>query len=191
MSIQSNDNHINQQNFRHILHCFSHPGEKRELLINNKSTLTASIWQFILVTCDNSMTVYIDADLLNDQLKESFLLYCPIKLSDDIQSADFVIINKENITEDLLNQLNVGTRISPEQSSTLLINCVNHNEIESQLMSFSGPGVDGSKSFQIPLLPDFLWQWRAQIEFPLGVDIVLCDEFSIQAIARSTTINKI
>lgn len=173
-----------QQMYRMLLDLSSHPGKIatfRDETINDTSYSEALI-ATTNTLFDNEIAFYME----NEQESKVISAITGAHRTNIIAESDFVITTEASLSTAQLLQLNKGTLLSPEKSSTLML------EIESigsgYLYRLTGPGIKHHSDLQLSISPEIIEQ-RTQMceEFPMGIDLIMCDKDNhIVLIPRTT-----
>lgn len=172
---------LQQRRFRALLHAMSYPGEVLDLaphLAGERSALG------ILACLVDETTTLADPDRLLSTSERGLLKATCVPT----ESADFVLVNaREMPRPDFRPKL--GDLYRPDTSTTMVLagQSVGTGPIEMRL---TGPGV---KTETRLLLEGFDPSWFAArnrwvANFPLGVDLLLCDSAHVAAIPRTAAI---
>lgn len=163
--------------FREIMDAMARPGT-----IRNISDCTHHRMPYrAVIAClmDSGLTLHDPARMLDDT--DWHLL----QIEPDVaQHADFILCNGMD-TPEFTPKL--GTLSSPELSATIIVHVEQIGSGNSHLI-LSGPGIPETQSLSLQgLHNDWIVlrnQWVA--DFPLGIDMVICDQERIVALPRTT-----
>lgn len=201
-----------QRGFKQVLDSLSQPGKIH----------TQPNWQFnwptfnnatvacLLALCDQDTPVYIDERLGSADLNRSIAFHTQSKITKQLSEAHFAFLD-ESVELEALQQLNIGTDISPETAALAIIQIkqlpvVSHDpnsscNLSSQsgpsqagqtILRLTGPGILGSRTLKTVLPVDlltYLIEWRKG--FPKGGDFLLTHQNHMIGIARTTQLEVI
>ena len=183
---------LQQQQYRELLNAMSRPGQQNTLLYGRSSEAsqvdsrqTVGGFLPLLATLADSQVSVSDPESL---ISESDWRMLQADKT-DLETADFIIAKGQQC---IVHDPKLGSLANPEQSATLIINAtaIGRGDLKLQLM---GPGVNGKITLEIDGL-DQAWLERRNSwcsAFPLGVDIILCDQESFIALPRTTQVEVI
>jgi alpha-D-ribose 1-methylphosphonate 5-triphosphate synthase subunit PhnH len=168
-----------QQLFRSLLDAFSFPGRIQT------SPLHAEPWLALLSTLVDGQTTLSDPQEMVDEFDWPKLeaLRVPSEL------AAFIVLDGSRAPEFMPS---LGTLEAPESGATLLLRIASlHDDAAGALrMRLSGPGIRQPLSIGVDgLHPDWITSRNDWVgNFPLGVELVLCDAQRFVALPRTTRI---
>lgn len=173
---------MQQQVFRSLLDSFSYPGRITPCADQETSACLA----ILIALVDGETTLADPQKLLSSALwarletrpcipeKAAFILL------DGAQSADLKPC--------------IGTLETPETGATILLRVAAlHPDLTGKLrLQLSGPGIETTTSISVDgLHPAWITARKEWVsEFPLGIDLLLCDEHHFVAIPRTTQIGE-
>lgn len=186
--------HDIQRVYRKLLNCMSRPGLIENISSeSHKVDITIDISKHMLAilftVLDGEVTFHLSALKDSESIKKiNHLTYAKNAI---IQQADYIIVTKGATHSELLaafDQAKVGSLMDPHNSATLIL------ETEAitagQQLVLSGPGIE-HKSY-VDVTGSFDWigiRMEKNIEFPLGVDMVIVDETgNVICLPRTTQI---
>lgn len=181
--------HGAQSIFRALLEAMSRPGRKVILddLPEAPSSLPSSLAAIALTLFDADTKVYLAGQLDNIDIRNYISFHCGAPYAASIEEADFVLAaNADDLPA--FSELRKGEVDFPDRSATVFVAIENLSGGEP--VELSGPGIKGTMSFGASDLTSHFWQQMQanQLRYPLGVDVVLCEEHHLAAIPRSTQI---
>lgn len=167
-----------QHTFRSILEAMSRPGMVQAIASDQQSDTLGAVLATLL---DGTVSL---AD--PESLIEAAAWPMMQANQADSEQADFIVCEGKSSVS---MTPKLGTLEGPEQSATLILKVQSLTQGDMTL-SFSGPGVNGTKTVQLSgLNPDWLTHREDWVcEFPLGVDLLLVDEQGLMAIPRTTKV---
>lgn len=183
---------LQQQQYHQMLNAMSRPGQQNTVLCGRTSEAsqvdsTQAIAGFLplLATLADSQVSVSDPESLISESDWRMLLTDKA----DLSTADFIIAKGQKC---IVDDPKLGSLANPEQSATLIINvkAIGRGDLTLQL---TGPGVNGTTTIKIDGL-DQAWLYRRNewcSAFPLGVDVLLCDQKSFIALPRTTQVEVI
>jgi alpha-D-ribose 1-methylphosphonate 5-triphosphate synthase subunit PhnH len=172
---------MQQQLFRGLLDAFSYPGR---ITVCTRSDVPS--WLAILTSLVDGETTLADPEkLLTDEMWSKL----EVRHSAP-EKAAYILLNGSRAPELMPN---LGTLEAPEEGTTilLLVEALHRDMSGKVRMQLRGPGIKEATSISVDGL-HLSWiesrnNWVSA--FPLGVDIVLCDEHQFLAIPRTTHLN--
>lgn len=171
-----------QKTFRKLMRAFSYPGTIEVIAEAPETDLIqdAALLRTLATVLDATTTIADPDSLLTpDRLS---LLESPVVA---VSEAQFVLAAADRAPRFAPA---LGTLESPEKGATLVLRVSRLGE--GDVLSLSGPGIDGAAELRISGLdPDWLRarsEWNAG--FPLGVDWILVDESRALTLPRTTRI---
>lgn len=178
----------NQQNFRKIMDSFAYPGKINKIVSfeKYKGSLFPQTIDLITTLVDGEVSFYIYKE---DKKAEEEIIIRTNTKTETISKADYVVIglDYENEICDCLKEVKRGTLINPHTSGTLIIET--REILDDGNISLMGPGIKYINKIGID---NFDWiETRNEInsEFPIGVDIILIDQYkNLLCIPRTTRI---
>ncbi|CNH80497.1 carbon-phosphorus lyase complex subunit [Yersinia thracica] len=174
-----------QHAFRRILKALSEPGVLISLPHSRGwSPLNPATTSILLTLADQETPLYLAPALNSDAVQQNVRFHCGAPLTASINAASFALFDHE-ITEDLLANCPAGNELSPEHSTTVILQVANlHHGVPLRLR---GPGIEHYRRVapQLPsaVLNDLLNRPAA---FPAGIDFLLTCGENLMAIPRTT-----
>jgi len=171
---------MQQQLFRGLLDAFSYPGR-----ITTGADHGMPAWLAVLTALVDGETTLADPQQLLD---EAWWPKLEARRASPEQAA-FILLDGHNAPE---LQPNPGTLEAPEAGATLLIRVGSlHGDATGDVnLLLSGPGIRQQVALGVSgLHPAWIVARNAWVaNFPLGVEMVLCDETRFVALPRTTRI---
>lgn len=180
--------HDIQNGYRKVLDSISRPGDYVNL--KNESKSLESVLMFLAVMLLDGEVSFSLVGNHSEELSKKIIQFTYSKI-DDYKEADYIFI-REDVSDieklKIIKDCKSGTLIDPQKSATLIIQVEDLKVGER--VSLKGPGIRGSKEIVIPLSKAIINERRNKnIEFPLGVDLVIIDKkLDIISIPRTTEI---
>jgi alpha-D-ribose 1-methylphosphonate 5-triphosphate synthase subunit PhnH len=187
--------HDTQEVFRAILHCMSRPGTIKNIVEISKKMEQQGI-------CQNS-TFIIARTLLDAEVRfhvvgkktesiEQYISAYTLSKVEELQAADYIFIMKDaqqQTISEVFNKVKKGTLLNPQQSATIVIETEMLSN-EPHLM-LTGPGIASTENVEITASEYWVKdRAEANIEYPLGVDMLLIDgDCNIMCLPRTTIIH--
>ncbi|MBW5826593.1 phosphonate C-P lyase system protein PhnH [Yersinia kristensenii] len=174
-----------QHAFRRILKALSEPGVVVSLPHSSGwQPLNPATTSILLTLVDQETPLYLDEPLNNDAVQQNVRFHCGAPLTTSISTSRFALFDHE-ITTELLASCPAGNELSPEHSTTVIIQLENlHLGVPLRLR---GPGIEHDRMVapQLPsaVLNDLLNRPAA---FPAGIDFLLTCGENLMAIPRTT-----
>lgn len=179
-----------QATFKAILNATSEPG-KLITLDNYNFTwdnLNAATVAILLTLCDHDSTVYLNQEYATQPNLKSLAFHTQAKTVPE-SHANFVVIHHQP-TQQELDNLNLGTDLSPEESSTVIVQVDDFSE--GNLLQLRGPGILHKREINLPLSETLHHYFKMQRNhFPKGADFIFTYENHLIAIPRSTSVEVI
>jgi alpha-D-ribose 1-methylphosphonate 5-triphosphate synthase subunit PhnH len=178
----------NQRNFRKIMDSFAYPGKINKIVSFEKysGNLFPQTIDLITTLVDGEVSFYIYKE--DKEAEEEIIIRTNAK-TDNISEADYVVVGLDYGYEicDCLKEVKRGTLINPHTSGTLII------EVKEILdygnISLTGPGIKDKNIIGIDRFDWIKTRNEVNSEFPIGVDIILIDEYkNLLCIPRTTKI---
>lgn len=170
--------HTQQQIYRHLIDAMSRPGKMIDLQDNLSGKLA---WEGILATLVDNATTFADPQNLLDPVFSGIL---GAKKATE-STARYVFIDGGESPEFTPC---LGDLPNPDRGATLVVKVKKLGQ--GQTMTLSGPGIVDQRQIAIDGF-NSAWitrrkQWNA--DFPLGIDLILCDQERTVALPRTTRI---
>ncbi len=176
---------ITQQTFRIIMNAMANPGKfySTETEENNLSTLE----KICLTILDHEVSF----SFVGEKVKEeniNRIIHLTGSRYTTVEESDYVIVSG-NANKNILLNIKTGTLEEPENGATIIYN-IERNEPPQLRLKIFGPGIKelteielrGITHEEIELIK------KINMNFPLGVDLILCYENGVICIPRSTKI---
>lgn len=187
--------HDSQYVFRTVLDCMSRPGTIKNLHEVTKNALPiANCFRSTLVTAitllDSETSFYV-IDPEAEKLEELFIAFTRAKKL-SIQQADFIIITEralQSSLEEAFLKASKGTLANPHESATIIMETEQVKLGGNLLMK--GPGIENMEDVTISNFQRWIEHRQlANIEFPLGIDMIIVDsESNVLCIPRTTRLH--
>ena len=179
-----------QESFRQLLDAMSHPGDIRTLqAISTPDTLQSATLTTLLTLTDNTTPVWFDARLDTDEVRQILALNTGAGVTSSPMQASFAVIDAESPFD--ATNFDHGSEDYPDRSCTLLVQC--HDTETNSEQTLSGPGLQQATTTRLPKLHRSLSDYlnaRHRL-FPMGLDVILCQNDSVRCLPRSTIINEV
>lgn len=171
---------MQQQIFRDLLHVFSYPGRVAEC------TAESMTWLALLAALtDGEVTLADPHGLITADIWP--------KLEARSNTPDTAIFIVADGGRAMDFQPCTGSLESPETGATLLLRVAALGEysVGGFQLNLSGPGIQGHTELSVSgLHPSWLIARAKMASFPLGVDLLLCDEYRFAALPRTTRVER-
>jgi alpha-D-ribose 1-methylphosphonate 5-triphosphate synthase subunit PhnH len=181
--------HDTQRAFREVLDALSRPGQPHTLGAQlDEVSLGGAMARLLLSLSDDETPVWWQR--AEPVLQNWLRFHTGATVTDTPKNATFALINQiENGLT--LEEFSLGTAVSPELSTTLLIELPALSggpEVEWQ-----GPGIELVQRVSLQGLPaDFWLQWQSNhARFPQGVDIIFTCGDSVLGLPRTTRVRRL
>lgn len=182
--------HDSQRTFTIIMDAMARPGRVKKPvgLPTAPTPLFAPTAAVLLTLCDHDTDVWLDPEIVSTQQTPRWLTFhTGAPLTDDVKSADFIVIKDGSKTIDL-HDAAMGTPEYPDRSATFVIQVDSLDDKAG--WALIGPGIQDRHLLDVQgLAAEFTDQWRANNAlFPLGIDVILCAPDAIACLPRTTQI---
>lgn len=170
--------------FRALLDAMARPGTvHRPAGLPDDAGSHAALTGVALMLLDQETPVWLDAG--GSDLRARLAFHCGCPSADDPAKAAFALLTDPTGLLGL-ERFAQGTPEFPDRSATIL--CALPALEGGSVLSLSGPGIAGSRSFAPAGLPEgFTLLWAANnARYPLGVDLVLAAGDALAALPRTT-----
>lgn len=178
-----------QAAFRALLTALSEPGLVQRVApgFTAPDGLEPATAIALLTLADYETPIWVSEALRNGPAGAWLRFHCGAALVEEPASAAFAVIDGAKDAP-LLSDFNPGTDQFPDRSTTVLVQCAGLGDGEA--VTFSGPGIPGSREIAPTGLRAGLWnEVAANAElYPLGVDLILSHGEAVIGLPRSTQI---
>lgn len=186
-----------QSVFRAALQALSYPGQIVDVRHDAQvpalgNSASAAL---LLALLDSDCSLWLSPTLAADGAIAAWLrFHTGCRLVDTADQAQFAWC--AHLAElPVLSHLMCGTDVSPEQSTTCMIDVPGmSNGVDAGHWQLSGPGIQSHHALQLQGVPEqqaqtFTVQWaNNHSSFPRGVDVFLCSTTAIVGLPRTTQI---
>lgn len=174
---------ITQRTFRLLLNSMSNPAKYFQAPLEYDLSLLKSVCFTLL---DSEVCFTVIGEKIGNLIKE-IQFYTGARFTNRIEKADYVII-AGNINRSEISNVNIGTYEEPENSATLIFSIPSNSYSVSSVIRVYGPGIPELTEVKIDGLPaDILLVIKdLNINYPLGVDTIICYQDKILSIPRSS-----
>ncbi|OOM78635.1 phosphonate C-P lyase system protein PhnH [Clostridium sp. BL-8] len=188
--------HDIQTAYRKVLNCMSRPGSIENLAcqiekvdIDVDFSRSNLIMMYMLLDAEVSFKIVSHEEEKISKLVNQ-LTYGKYT---SLEEADFIFIMKdadEDMVEQAFKDAKIGDLIDPHKSATIVVE-VEEISGNKELM-LTGPGIKKENYMQVKIKGDWLGEReKKNIEYPLGIDMILLDEESnVMCLPRTTQIKK-
>ncbi|MFW5387080.1 phosphonate C-P lyase system protein PhnH [Yersinia sp. 2542 StPb PI] len=174
-----------QHTFRRILKALSEPGVLVTLPhATGWQPLNPATTSVLLTLADQETPLYLDAALNSDSVQHNVRFHTGAPLMTCSDKSSFSLFNNE-ITAEQLATCPAGNELSPEQSTTVVIQTDSlHHGMPLRLR---GPGIEHSRTVA-PHLPATILNYllNRPAAFPAGIDFLFTCGENLMAIPRTT-----
>ena len=186
-----------QAAFRAVLDALAHPTKTYELAgpAQPPAALGRGLGAIALTVLDEDATVWLGGALAEDAEAIAWLgFHTGARLTEDQASADFAFVTPAELPA--LDSFGLGTDEAPHLSTTIVLDvrgveCTSAREVHH--FTATGPGINVEAELDAPwadAIGAFTAQWRANARlFPRGVDLLIVDEDSVEALPRTTQLS--
>lgn len=167
----------NRETFRGLLDVLAMPGKKVliEKLFDSYLLSIASVLLYSEVSyCNSTEENFTMIDAITNAKKQN-----------DLSKVDYLFCNS---TKDLFRDLNKGTHLSPEHSTTIICEV---DSFEGIKLKLQGPGIDGLLEDMYPVNENFVEEFMSNNKnYPLGNEIYFINKMTgeIKALSRTTKV---
>lgn len=186
--------------FRQLLDAMSRPGKMNSIgsssmKIGLSSGAEQVVASFALTLLDGEVSFFVN--MANHLVIQEFIRKNTFSRLTEVEDADYLFldgkINDEEIAH-LIQKVKKGTLIQPDFSSTLFI-LVDGFSVEpaEDRLTLRGPGIEEKLICYVNGISSIWWEERekANLEYPLGIDIILFTEAGeFLALPRTTIIKR-
>ena len=181
--------HASQQGFRALLDAMARPGQIRKIGAALPDVpLGGAMARLLLSLTDDETPVWWQsvANCPSDWLR----FHTGAPLTTDPTTAGFAVLLDSNTSPDL-DSFSIGSAVSPEFSTTLLIELPSLTEGPG--MEWHGPGIQVPLAVHLAGLPDRFWPlWQANHgALPCGVDLIFTCGAYAMGLPRTTRIRQL
>jgi alpha-D-ribose 1-methylphosphonate 5-triphosphate synthase subunit PhnH len=171
---------MQQRIFRDLLHVFSYPGRVAKSIASEPFTWLA----LLAALTDREVSLADPHRLITADMWPKLEAR-----SDTPERAAFIVAEGKCVMD---FQPGIGSLESPEAGATLLLRVaeLGENTRGGVRLTLSGPGIQGHTELSVSgLHPSWLIARAGLVTaFPLGVDLLLCDEYRFAALPRTIRI---
>ncbi|MDP1940401.1 MAG: phosphonate C-P lyase system protein PhnH [Gallionella sp.] len=171
---------LQQQVFRGLLDSFSYPGRITPCADHETSACLA----ILIALVDGETTLADPQQLLSSALWDRLETRPCVS-----EKAAFILLDGAQAPD--INPC-IGTLDAPEKGATLLlrVSSLRSDLTGNHSLHLSGPGIESTTSIRVDgLHPAWITARKEWVSaFPLGVDLLLCDQHHFVAIPRTTQI---
>ena len=176
--------HTTQQVYRQLVNASSRPGHTENITeeVKNYSDFSDAALLIAMTLFDNEISFYSQDKTMRKELK---VLTGGIP-NKDYTTADFIVSKEEDLKEAFFTEVMKGILISPERSTTLIIDMDSIGR--GTEYNLKGPGIKEVRKIKLSLEKRWM-ELRNEIckEFPLGIDLILTDKENNLVIIPRTT----
>lgn len=186
--------HDIQQAYRKVVEAFSFPGkvislkeEADQCDYEMQCDTATQVLMYMLLDADTNFHMVSNDPLLSHQ-------FARLTYSNHVscEEASFIFVTRDRYADlkDVIQQANVGTLLDPHKAATIIVECESIEEHGT--WSFTGCGIQDVTKITIDGMKDW-YQIRQEknVEYPLGIDMVLIDrQKNIVALPRTTQIKE-
>jgi alpha-D-ribose 1-methylphosphonate 5-triphosphate synthase subunit PhnH len=174
--------------FRAVMNAMAAPGS----LLMAPSPEPRNAMPLILKICDTLIDNEVTFSVLGEKVDETFIDTVAMITNAayvDAARADFVIIPTRSSDRALVN-ISRGTLEYPEKSATVIWQVEDLTIPGGASVTLSGPGIESSVACTLDGLSreDLALIREINHEYPLGIDLIFCDDRHIVALPRTTRI---
>lgn len=188
--------HDIQSSYRKVLNCMSRPGtieniaEESEKVDGNVNfSKSILILMYMLLDAEVSLKVVSHEEESITQLFNQ-LTYAKEK---SVEEADFIFVMRdadEAMQEEAIKAAKIGNLIDPHASATIIVEVEEISNNKELILA--GPGIEKENYVQVDVKGNWIKERsKKNIEYPLGIDMILVDKnFNIICLPRTTQIKK-
>lgn len=188
--------HDIQSSYRKVLSCMSRPGTiegiaeySEKLDINIDFSKSMLVLMYMLLDAEVSLKIVSSREEEITSLV-SQLTYVKCK---SLEEADFIFILKDStpeIIEEAFKDAKIGDLIDPHKAATIVfeVEALSNNN----RLTLIGPGIEKENYVEVEAKGDWIGEReKKNIEYPLGIDMILVDKNSnIMCLPRTTQIKR-
>ncbi len=188
--------HDIQTSYRKVLNCMSRPGSIENLACQiEKVDIDADFSRSTLIMMYMLLDAEVSFKIVSHEEEKISKLVNQLTYGKytSLEEADFIFIMKdadEDMVEQTFKAAKIGDLIDPHKSATIVVE-VEEISGNKELM-LTGPGIKKENYMQVKIKGDWLGEReKKNIEYPLGIDMILLDEESnVMCLPRTTQIKK-
>ncbi|PXB01508.1 phosphonate C-P lyase system protein PhnH [Pectobacterium carotovorum] len=171
--------------FRRILKAVSEPGVTVTLpLQQGWGRLSPASTAVMLTLVDRDTPLWLDDALDDESLRSNLRFHTGAILTRD-ESATFALLHVSSTTAIALSRFSAGDVMSPEKSTTVIIEV--SGLTGGTPLRLSGPGLETSRVVEPQLPPDMLrYLCHRPDPFPQGIDLMFTCANALMALPRTT-----
>lgn len=180
-----------QEVFRCALTAISFPAQPQTcpvMLTNPCPQFSPALAALALSLCNGESIVWLSPAINTDDNKAWLRFHGGIHFTDSAKEADFLFVATPQEMPPL-SLLNKGNVRYPDRSATLCLGGVSFEKSEQKLTA-QGPGIQGTHIWHCSLSPQFIAERQENNQqYPLGIDMFVCDASRIAGLPRTTTLS--
>ena len=187
--------HDAQAVFRVLLEAMSRPGRVQALPAACRDTLgrpdgiAPALAAALLTLLDADTALWISPALDTPPLRAWVRFHCGAALVAQPEQADFALLTAFEAEPALLQRLDAGSDVAPQDSATALV-AVEAIAADAEELRWCGPGIEHEHGLAIAGPSTEFWAWRREQQqcFPCGLDFFFAAGDRLVALPRSTTV---
>lgn len=165
--------HTTQQVYRQLVNVASRPGHIERITeeVKNYSDFSDAALLICTTLFDNEISFFSTDKTMRKELK----VLTGGTPNKDYTSVDFIVSKEADLKETYFTDVMHGVLISPEKSTSLIIEMDSIGE--GHTYRLTGPGIKDATDLQLSLSNEWI-ELRNDVckEFPLGIDLILTDQ---------------
>lgn len=172
--------HDIQSIYRKMLYSLSYPGKVYDITAEGASfelgfTYNKSLALMAICVADAEVTCCVLGDEKNNKTFSDYIRNFTYSRIADKSMANYIFVSNNINWNELVENVNCGTLIDPHESATLFIKVDSFDE--GKEYEFKGPGIKEARYVRIKGLDDSFFRAREEAcsQFPIGIDVFLCD----------------
>lgn len=182
-----------QQMFRCILDAMSRPALVYEAPVIPSplpQEVPPMIAAIALTLCDGDTPLWLSPSLNVEPVRAWLRFHCACQIVENPAQASFALVAYMEELPDIA-EFAQGIPAYPDRSATVCVAGMSFHAEDSGIVA-SGPGVIDKVPVPCTLSKEFLAMWSANNEsFPLGVDMLMCDDTGLMALSRTTRLHRL
>jgi alpha-D-ribose 1-methylphosphonate 5-triphosphate synthase subunit PhnH len=178
-----------QLSFRSVLSALAQPGLVTNINPNRDPSpwpIDAATLYVLAMVLDSDVRLWV-ASSFPPAVRESARFYFGVELTGDQLQADFALLT-DPVGLLPVSRFSTGTALQPELGATAILQV--DDFVSGSVARLTGPGIESSTVCSPAGFTSEVWKKLAQqrVQFPCGIDLLVCSGDHLLAIPRSTTI---
>ncbi len=179
------------QMFRILMESMVHPGSLHSASLPGVATDMPVILMICNTLLDHEVSFSIIGEPSDGNMEEQVLMLTGAQRT-EVAAADYILVCGDT-SRGALRDAFRGTLEYPDSGSTVVYHCSGIARDEGIPFQLSGPGIDKPTVRHISGISadEFALIREINGEYPLGIDVIACDERQLFSIPRSTRLEEV